>query len=30
MSGFEKFKRKLAGKEKCYSSLTGKKVSDKE
>ena len=29
MSGFEKFKEKLPSKEKFYSLLTGKKVSDK-
>ena len=30
MSDFEKFKEKLPSKEKFYSSLTGKKISDKE
>ena len=30
MSDFEKFKEKLPRKEKSYSSLTGKKISDKE
>ena len=30
MSNFEKFKEQLASKEKFYSSLTGKKISDKE
>ena len=30
MNDFEKFKEKLPTKEKFYSSLTGKKVSDKE
>ena len=30
MSNFEKFKKQLPNKEKCYSSLTDKTVSDKE
>ena len=30
MSNFEKFKEQLPNKEKCYSSLTSKTVSDKE
>ena len=30
MSSFEKFKEKLPGKKKFYSSLTGKKISSKE
>ena len=30
MSDFEKFKEKLPNKEKLYSSLIGKKISDKE
>ena len=30
MSNFEKFKEQLPNKEKFYSSLTGKKISDKE
>ena len=30
MSDFEKFKEELPSKELCYSSLTGKKISDKE
>ena len=30
MSNFEKFKEQLPSKEKFYSSLTGKKISDKE
>ena len=30
MTDFEKFKEKLLSKEKFYSSLTGKKISDKE
>ena len=30
MIDFEKFKEKLPSKEKFYSSLTGKKISDKE
>ena len=30
MSGFEKFKDKLSSKEKFYSSLTGKNISDKK
>ena len=30
MSGFEKFKEKLPSKEKFYSSLTVKTVSDEE
>ena len=30
MNDFQKFKEKLPTKEKFYSSLTGKKVSDKE
>ena len=30
MSGFEKFKEKMPNKEKFYSSLTRKKISDKE
>ena len=30
MFGFEKFKEELASKEKFYSSLTGKTISDKE
>ena len=30
MRDFEKFKKKLTSREKFYSSLTGKKVSDKE
>ena len=30
MSDFEKFKKVLASKGKFYSSLTGKKISDKE
>ena len=29
MSDFEKFKRELLSKEKFYSSLTGKTISDK-
>ena len=30
LSDFEKFKEKLPSKETFYSSLTGKKISDKE
>ena len=30
MTNFEKFREKLPSKEKFYSSLTGKKISDKE
>ena len=30
MTHFEKFKEKLTSKEKFYSSLTGKRISDKE
>ena len=30
MSDFEKFKKKLSGKEKFYSSLTDRKITDKE
>ena len=30
MSDFENFKEKLPSKEKFYSSLTGKKISNKE
>ena len=30
MTDFEKFKEKLPSKEKFYSSLTGKKISDKD
>ena len=30
MRGFEKFKEELPSKEKFHSSLTGKKISDKE
>ena len=30
MRDFEKFKEELLSKEKFYSSLTGKKISDKE
>ena len=30
MTNFEKFREKLRSKEKFYSSLTGKKISDKE
>ena len=30
MSDFEKFKEELPSKEQFYSSLTGKKISDKE
>ena len=30
MSDFEKFKEKLPCKQKFYSSLTGKRISDKE
>ena len=30
MTDFEKFKEKLSSKEKFYSSLTDKKISDKE
>ena len=30
MTDFEKFKEKLPGKEKFYSSITGKKINDKE
>ena len=30
MGSFEKFKERLSSKEYFYSSLTGKKVSDKE
>ena len=30
MNDFEKFKEKLPSKEKFYSSLTGKKINDKE
>ena len=30
MSDFEKFKEQLPNKEKFYSSLTGKRISDKE
>ena len=30
MNDFKKFKEKLPSKEKFYSSLTGKKISDKE
>ena len=30
MSNFEKFKEKLSSKEKFYSSLTGRKITDKE
>ena len=30
MSGFEKFKEELPSKEKFYSSLTDRKISDKE
>ena len=30
MSNFEKFKEELLSKEKLYSPLTGKKISDKE
>ena len=30
MRDFEKFKEELPSKEKCYSSLAGKKVNDKE
>ena len=30
MSDFEKFKEELTSKEKFYSSLAGKKISDKE
>ena len=30
MSDFKKFKEELPSKEKCYSLLTGKKISDKE
>ena len=30
MSDFENFKEQLPGKEKFYSSLLGKKISDKE
>ena len=30
MSDFEKFKEELPRKEKFYSSLTGKKISEKE
>ena len=30
MSGFEKFKEELSSKENVYSSLTGKKISDKD
>ena len=30
MSGFEKFKQEFSSKEKFYSSLTGKRISDKE
>ena len=30
MSGFEKFKEEFPSKEKFYSLLTGKKVSDEE
>ena len=30
MSSFENFKEKLPSKEKFYSSLTGKQISDKE
>ena len=30
MSNFEKFKEELPSKEKFYSSLTNRKVSDKE
>ena len=29
MNDFEKFKKKLQNKGKSYSSLTGKKISDK-
>ena len=30
MTNFEKFKEQLPSKEKFYSSLTGKKISEKE
>ena len=30
MSDFEKFKEELTGKEKFYSSLTNRKINDKE
>ena len=30
MTNFEKFREKLRSEEKFYSSLTGKKISDKE
>ena len=30
MSGFDMFKERLSGKEQFYSSLTGKKISDKK
>ena len=30
MNGFEKFKEELPSKEKFYSSLTDRKISDKE
>ena len=30
MNDFEKFKEELQGKEKFYSSITGKEISDKE
>ena len=30
MTNFEKFREQLRSKEKFYSSLTGKKISDKE
>ena len=30
MSSFEKFKEKLTVKNNCYSSLSGKGISDKE
>ena len=30
MNDFEKFKKELLSKEKFYSSLTGKKISNKE
>ena len=30
MSDFEKFKEELPGKEKFYSSLTDRKITDKE